>query len=116
MLAEGGDAPALEALDKMAHAIGRGMRMIVAGLAPQEIVVVGEFTRLWERLGPVIEAEVAACVLIGKPPIIRPAADPQTARLRGTVALVFQKHFGAFAAEESRQTEVSQCDNLTVTE
>ncbi len=44
MLAEAGDPLALKALDKMAHAIGRGMRMVVAGLSPEEIVVVGEFT------------------------------------------------------------------------
>jgi predicted NBD/HSP70 family sugar kinase len=105
MLAETGDPLALRALDKMAHAIGRGMRMIVAGLAPEEIVVVGEFTRLWPRLGPVIEAEVAAAVLVGKPPRVRPAADPRMARLRGTVALVLQKHFGASLSDVGEDTE-----------
>ena len=100
LLAEAGDALALKALDKMAHAIGRGMRILVAGLAPQQIVVVGEFTRLWSRLGPVIESEVGSAVLVGKPPVIRPAADPRMARLRGTVALVLQKHFGAFSASD----------------
>jgi len=93
-LADAGDALAIKALDKMAHAIGAGMRMIVAGLSPEEIVVVGEIARQWPRYGPVIEQEVAAAVLIGKPPRIRPAADPAQARLRGTVALVLQKHFG----------------------
>lgn len=94
-LAESGDALALKALDRMAEAIGRGMRMIVAGVAPEEIVFVGEFTRFWERLGPVIEAGVAAAMLVGKPPRVRPAeASPSTARLRGTVAMVLQKHFG----------------------
>jgi predicted NBD/HSP70 family sugar kinase len=97
MLAEAGDPMALKALDRMAHEIGRGMRMIVAGLAPEEIVVVGEFTRLWPRLGSIIETEVAATVLVGRPPRVRPAADPRMARLRGTVALVLQKHFGAFS-------------------
>jgi len=98
-LAEAGDATALNALDTMARAIGRGMRMIVAGLAPEEIVVVGEFTHLWKRLGPVIEAEVAAAVLVGKPPRVRPAADPSMARLRGAVALVLKRHFGPTARE-----------------
>lgn len=97
-LAEAGDAMALRALDKMAHAIGRGMRMIVAGLAPAEIVVVAEFSRLWSRFGPVIEAEVASGVLIGKAPRVRPAlAEPSLARLRGTVALVLQRHFAPSA-------------------
>jgi predicted NBD/HSP70 family sugar kinase len=103
-LAESGDSFALKALDRMAHAIGRGTRMIVAGVAPEEIVFVGEFTRLWKRLGPVIEAEVASSVLVGAPPKVRPAAaEPSSARLRGSVALVLQKHFGPSAAAEGRR-------------
>jgi predicted NBD/HSP70 family sugar kinase len=93
-LSEAGDTLAQRALERMAHAIGKGMRMIVAGLAPEEIVIVGEFARQWKRFGPVIEGEVAASVLVGKPPRVRPAAEPGVARLRGTVALVLQKHFG----------------------
>jgi len=94
-LADAGDALALRALERMAHAIGRGMRMVVAGLAPEEIVIVGDVTRQWKRLGPIIEAEVAAASLVGNPPRVRPAAaEPGMARLRGTVALVLQKHFG----------------------
>src|SRR5262249_45885046 len=54
-LAEAGDGLALRALEKMAHAIGNGMRMLVAGLAPEEIVIVGEFTQQWKKLGPIIE-------------------------------------------------------------
>ncbi len=92
-LAEAGDALADRALSKMADAIGRGLRMVVGGLAPEEIVFVGEFTRQWHRFGPVIEKAVAASVLIGKPPRVRPA-EGSMARLRGTVALVLQKHFG----------------------
>ena len=95
-LADGGDALAIKALDRMAHAIGSGMRMIIAGLAPEEIVVVGDVTRQWHRFAPVIEAEVRAAVLVGKPPRIRPA-EGVMARLRGTVALVLQKHFGPSA-------------------
>lgn len=95
-LADAGDALAIKALDKMAHALGRGMRMIMAALAPEEIVVVGELTRQWQRFGPVIEGELAAGVLVGKPPRLRPA-EGSMARLRGTVALVLQKHFGPAA-------------------
>lgn len=93
-LAESGDALASKALDRMAHAIGRGMHMLVAGLAPEEIVLVGDFTRMWPRFGPVIEAEVEGGVLVGKPPKVRPA-EGKLARLRGTVALVLQNHFGS---------------------
>ncbi|HKD81554.1 MAG TPA: ROK family transcriptional regulator [Candidatus Angelobacter sp.] len=94
--AEAGDSAAVRALEKMAHAIGRGLRMIVAGLAPEEIVVVGELTRHWQRLGPVIQAEVGTEALVGDPPRVRPA-EGSMARLRGTVALVLQKHFGPSA-------------------
>jgi predicted NBD/HSP70 family sugar kinase len=93
-LADADDPLALKALDKMAEGIGRGMRMIVSGLAPAEIVFVGEFTRQWSRFAPVIEGAVAEATLVGKPPRVRPAADPRVARLRGTVALVLQRHFG----------------------
>ena len=94
-LAKNGDALALAALDRMAKAIARGLRMIVAGLSPEEIVFVGDFTQLWDLVGPGIEADVAIATLAGKPPRVRPAeAQPSMARLRGTVALVLQKHFG----------------------
>jgi predicted NBD/HSP70 family sugar kinase len=94
-LAESEDPLALKALDRMAQAIGRGMRMIVAALSPAEIFFVGEFTRLWPRVAPVIEAAIGGAVLVGEPPRVRPAgADPSTARLRGTLAMVLQKHFG----------------------
>lgn len=107
-LAESGDSLALKALDRMAHALGRGTRMIVAGVAPEEIVFVGEFTRMWRRLAPVIESEVAAAMLAGQPPRVRPAAaEPSIARLRGAVALVLQKHFGPVTATEIRRDFVS---------
>lgn len=94
--ADQGDERAAAALDKMAHYLGRGMRMVVAGLAPERIVVIGDLTRAWRRFGPVIEAEVRAQALPGGPaPSVTPAHEDGMARLRGTVALVLQKHFGA---------------------
>ena len=95
-LAEGGSQHALRALDHMAEEIGRGMRMVMAALSPEEIVFVGEFTRLWNHMGPVIEGAVRRSVLIGNPPLVRPAAaEPGVARLRGTVAMVLQERFGS---------------------
>ena len=94
-LAEQGDARAGRALEKMAHYLGRGMRMIVAGLAPERIIIIGDLTRSWHLFGPVIESEVQAQVLPGGcPPLLIPAHEDGMARLRGTVALVLQKHFG----------------------
>jgi predicted NBD/HSP70 family sugar kinase len=95
-LAEQGDSRAERALDSMAHYLGRGMRMIVAGLDPELILVIGDLTRTWHRFGPVIQAEVQAQVLPGGVvPRLVPVHEDGMARLRGTVALVLQKHFGA---------------------
>ena len=101
-LANAGDALAVSALEQMARGIGRGMRMLVAGLAPEEIVVVGECTTQWARFAPIVEAEVKSGMLFGKPARIRPA-EGNMARLRGTVALVLQKHFGASARAAASQ-------------
>ena len=93
--AEAGDVRALSAVEKMARYLGAGMRMIVAGLAPQRIVVLGDLTRSWHLFGPIIEAEVRAQTLPGgSVPQLSPASD-DGARLRGAVALVIQKQFAA---------------------
>ena len=96
-LADEKDSLAEKALTTMARYLGRGMRMIVAGVAPDRIVVIGELTRAWHRFGPIIEAEVKSQVLPGGiPPIVIPAQahEDGMARLRGAVALVLEKHLG----------------------
>jgi predicted NBD/HSP70 family sugar kinase len=93
--ADRGDVVAAKALEKMAHYLGRGTRMIVAGLSPERIMIIGDLTRSWHHFGPVIEAEVQAQVLPGgRAPAIVPVHEDGMARLRGTVALILQKHFG----------------------
>ena len=95
--ADNGDVRAAKALENMAQYLGRGMRMIVAGLAPERIVVVGDLTRSWNRFGPVIEAELQAQILPGGcMPRLEPAHEDGMARLRGTVALILQKDFGVY--------------------
>jgi predicted NBD/HSP70 family sugar kinase len=95
-LADQGDTRAAQALDTQAHYLGRGMRMIVAGLAPERIILIGDLTRSWERFGPVIESEVRAHALAGgRHPRVMPAHEDGMARLRGTVALILQKDFGS---------------------
>lgn len=94
-LADQGDAQAAQAIDKMAHGLARGMRVIVAGLDPEEIFVIGDLTQSWDRFGPVLEAGVAAQILPGgTAPPVTPVHEGGMARLRGTVALVLQKDFG----------------------
>ena len=78
----------------MATQLGRGARMIVAGLAPETIVFIGEFTAAWDRFLPRIRKEVEAQTISGPPVSIVAGQDGAMARLRGTVALVLEKHFG----------------------
>jgi predicted NBD/HSP70 family sugar kinase len=94
--ADKGDERAVAALDKMAHYLGQGMRIIVTALAPERIFVIGDLTRSWPRFGPGVEAEIRAQMLPGAHmPRVVPAHQDGLARLRGTVALVLQKHFRA---------------------
>jgi predicted NBD/HSP70 family sugar kinase len=92
-LAQQGDRRAVGALDAMGAQLGRGIAMLVTGLAPGLILVVGEVTRAWAIVGPAIEASVAQRTP-GTLPRIAPAGDGAEARLRGTVALVLRKQFG----------------------
>ena len=94
-LAEQGDGKALEALQKMAKYLGLGIAPLVSGLAPDMIVIVGEVTRVWHKVGPIIKDTVrqhsftrAETQIVPSDPITQP-------RLRGTIALVLLKHFGA---------------------
>jgi predicted NBD/HSP70 family sugar kinase len=94
-LAEHGNVKAGQALDRMAHYLGDGIAMLVMGLAPSIVVVFGEVTQAWGRVGPIIQARVEGRLYTpGKTRIVptNPAAET---RLHGAIALVLQKHFGA---------------------
>jgi predicted NBD/HSP70 family sugar kinase len=94
-LADQGDWRAEQALATMAAYLGRGMRMLVAGFAPERIIVVGDLTRSWKRFESVIEPEILEQVLPGGvAPQLIPAREGGVARLRGTVALVLENDFG----------------------
>ena len=94
-LAEQGDVLAGRALDRMATQLGRGARMIVGGLAPEAIVFIGEFTSAWARFHPILDAEIQAQTLSSAPTLVLAGRDGATTRVRGTMVLVLQKHFGA---------------------
>ncbi|MEP6911717.1 MAG: ROK family transcriptional regulator [bacterium] len=94
-LAEQGDIKAGEVLDRMAHYLGLGISMLVSGIAPSLIVLIGEVTRAWQRVGPIIKKTVAERSAIIPMTRIVPSEDSAQPRLRGTIALVLQKHFGA---------------------
>ncbi|MDE1175058.1 MAG: ROK family transcriptional regulator [Edaphobacter sp.] len=89
-MAQNDDRFAVEALDRMSLHLGRGLRMIVSALAPNEIVIVGDITSAWHLFGPRIEEELRRNA-IGKAPRLRPSFDGNTSRLRSAVALVMNQ-------------------------
>lgn len=92
-LVEKGDACACAALHRMAQSLGIGMAMLVTGLSPDVIVLIGEVTSAWERIGPIIKETVEQRLVTELHTRILPA-DPRTQpRLRGAITLVLQKHF-----------------------
>jgi predicted NBD/HSP70 family sugar kinase len=93
-LAEQNDPKAGQALNQMAHYLGLGLATLVTGLAPDVIVLFGEFTQAWPRMEPIIRKVLnerqpthASTKIVPTDPALQP-------RLRGTIALVLQKHFG----------------------
>lgn len=90
-LAEEGDSAAVQALTMQARWIGRGLRIIIAGVSPSTILIAGDLTSAWHRFGPVIEKEAIDLTLAGSAPLIRPTHEGEIARLRGAAALVFQR-------------------------
>jgi predicted NBD/HSP70 family sugar kinase len=90
--AAGGDSDACCALDRMARWLGRGAALLSTGLAPELLIFVGEVTRAWPRVGPIVQQELAGALASGTKVVA--AGDGAMMRLRGAVALVLQKHFG----------------------
>jgi len=95
-LSEQGDTKAVEVLERMGHYLGVGFAMLIAGMSPSMIVVVGEITRAWSRIEPIIKNILSARLQsLPLPTKIVPAQDSLQPRLRGSMALILQKHFGA---------------------
>lgn len=94
-LAEGGDARAIDTLNRMAYYLGVGVAALVTGLAPQVLVIVGEVTGAWNRIGPIITDVVKRRTLRSASTTIVPTNPGTQPRLRGAVTLVVQQHFGA---------------------
>ena len=92
-LADRGDVTAGDALDRMGRYLGIGLSMLVNGLAPSVITIVGEVTRAWDRIGPAVQSAVKERARAHTATRIVPTDSALQPRLRGTVALVLQKHF-----------------------
>lgn len=86
---------AAEAIDRMAHYLGLGTSVLVTSFAPSIIIVVGEVSRMWSRLGPVVDSVVAERSPLASGTRIIALDEFAYPRLRGAVSLVLQKHFVA---------------------
>jgi predicted NBD/HSP70 family sugar kinase len=94
-LVQQGDVRACKAVDQMANYLGAGIAMLVTGLAPDVLIIVGEVTRVWSRVGLIVADAVKRRSFTHAVTRIVPADSEIQWRLRGTVAMVLQKHFGA---------------------
>jgi predicted NBD/HSP70 family sugar kinase len=92
--ADHGDRRAVEALERMARFLGFGLAGLATGLAPEVIVMIGEITAAWDRLGPIVLAEVKKRTLPHVATRILPTDPTTQPRLRGALSLVVQQHFG----------------------
>ena len=92
-LADRNDVSACKALDRMAYYLGAGIAMLVTGLAPDIVVVVGELARAWDRVGPVVAGTVKSRAFSHAATRIVSAKPESQLQLHGAVALVLQKHF-----------------------
>lgn len=64
LLAVSGDAPAAAEIVKSASFIGRALRGLAHGLAPEVIVIGGQITEAWSLIEPVIETELKSGYLL----------------------------------------------------
>jgi predicted NBD/HSP70 family sugar kinase len=94
-LCEQGDPYAAEAIDRMAHYLGVGTAMLITSFTPSLIICVGEVTRVWSRIGPIIQAIVNEKSPFAGATRIIPLDDFAFPRLRGAISLILQKHFVA---------------------
>ena len=79
----------------MGRFLGIGLAALATGLAPEVIVIVGDVTAAWDRVGPFVMNEVQRRSLPGASTRIVPTDPATQPRLRGAVTLVVQQHFGA---------------------
>jgi predicted NBD/HSP70 family sugar kinase len=94
-LVEQGDPKACKALDQMAHHLGVGLSILVTGLAPDALVVIGDVTRVWNRVGPVVAEVIKHRSFTHAKTRVMPTDPEAWPRLRGAIALIAQQHFTA---------------------
>jgi predicted NBD/HSP70 family sugar kinase len=93
--ARDGDRHAVAALERMAQYLGMGLAGLVTGLSPEVLVIVGEVTAVWDRVGPIVAEVVKRRSLPTVTTRIVATDAALQPRLRGAATLVVQQHFGA---------------------
>jgi predicted NBD/HSP70 family sugar kinase len=94
-LCENGDKKANEAIVRMGHYLGIGLSMLVTGFTPRLIIIVGEVTRVWDKVGPEVMDVVREKSPLATATQITLVDETLYPRLRGAVSLILQKHFVA---------------------
>ncbi len=95
--ARAGEERAAAALEETGRYLALGIAMIVNALNPSRVIVGGEITAAWDRIGPLVRAEVEARALARGPagtPIV-PEQPDSYPRLRGGVALLAARKYAA---------------------
>lgn len=113
-LGEEGDAKALQALERQARALGRGLRLVTSALSPEVVLVIGDVTSSWARIAPLVEEEMAATMLAGLPPRLAAASDGELARLRGAAALVLQRHSGYYRSTHATRSPRAEAQSAAI--
>ncbi|HTR43702.1 MAG TPA: ROK family transcriptional regulator [Pseudomonadales bacterium] len=93
--AQQGEPLAWQTLERMAKYLGKGIAMLVMGLAPDVIVIVGDIAHVWEKISPMVGGVVQQWASTHPAVKITASGPASQPRLRGIVALVLQKHFVA---------------------
>ncbi len=101
-LAIDGDPAATQALERQAIAIGQGLHILNAVLAPDVILFAGDITSMWEMSRDIIARECRTGVMAGEGPRLQSIGDGEQARLRGAAAVVLQRHSGYYRANHKR--------------
>lgn len=88
-----GNSRADKALERMAEYLGKGLAMVVAGLAPDVIVIVGDIAQAWSKVSPIVTDVVRQRASTHATVKITATGTASMPRLRGIVALVLQRYF-----------------------
>jgi predicted NBD/HSP70 family sugar kinase len=89
-----GNPRAEQALQRMADYLGKGLAMLVTGLAPDMIIIVGDIAQVWGKVSPIVTDVVQRRSSTHASVKIKATGMASLPRLRGIVALVLQKYFG----------------------